>query len=520
VTITESDIAPPPPSPAPAQKPSNPNLLSDANLAHPPHKSVRGSSLPIFNPNFKAHARDAALDELLHDAHENSVVKKWYDRHNVLAADLPAPDELRALAGNIKAHALDHLDFYLEQFADNVEKAGGHVHFASNAEEANQLVIDIAKKTNSKLVVKSKSMVSEETELNGALTAAGIEPVETDLGELIVQIAGDHPSHLVYPIVHMRAKQVGEIFAKFFNVPFTEDPQQLAEMARVYLRNRFNQADMGVSGVNFACADTGSIVLCTNEGNGRMCTSRMRVHVAMMGMEKIIPRFADLPVFLKLLARSAGGQPLTQYSNIITGPRRTEGGGELDGPEEFHIIIMDNGRSRILASDYRDTLRCIRCGACLNACPIYRKVGGHTYGSIYPGPIGALITPLFNGLEHHEHLPQATSLCGACYEACPVKINIPEMLIAMKGDLKLVGKTPWYEKFIFRLWTISLSNKPIYILAQKLQRFAMRHLFKKSKDGWLTKLPGPAKGWTAVRDFPQPPKKSFRELWTAHKRKN
>ncbi len=179
---------------------------------------------------------------------------------------------------------------------------------------------------------------------------------------------------------------------------------------------------------------------------------------------------------------------------------------------------MDNGRSRILASDYRDTLRCIRCGACLNACPIYRKVGGHTYGSIYPGPIGALITPLFNGLEHHEHLPQATSLCGACYEACPVKINIPEMLIAMKGDLKLVGKTPWYEKLLFRLWTLGLSNKPAYLLGQKLQRFAMRHLFKKSKDGWLTKLPGPAKGWTAVRDFPQPPKKSFRELWIAHKR--
>jgi L-lactate dehydrogenase complex protein LldF len=506
VSIQESDIAPP------AHDPPNPNLLSDANLKHPPHKPVRGMALPVFNPDFKAHAHEAALDDLLHDAHENSIVKNWYARARVLSADLPDANALRSLAGNIKAHTLDHLDYYLEQFADNVEKSGGHVYFASNADEANQLVIDIARKTNSKLVVKSKSMVSEETELNHALLAADITPIETDLGELIVQIAGDHPSHLVYPIVHMRAKQIGEVFAKFFNVPFTEDPQALAEMARVYLRNRFAEADMGVSGVNFAAADTGSLCVCTNEGNARMCTSRMRIHVAMMGMEKLIPRFADLPVFLKLLARSAGGQPLTQYTNIVTGPKRP---GEKDGPDELHVIIMDNGRSRILASDYRDTLRCIRCGACLNACPIYRKVGGHTYGSIYPGPIGALITPLFNGLEHHEHLPQATSLCGACYEACPVKINIPEMLIAMKGDLKLVGKTPWYEKWIFKMWTIGLKSKFAYVVGQKMQRFAMRHLFRKSKDGWLTKLPGPAKGWTDIRDFPLPPKKNFRELWKA-----
>ena len=499
--------------PPSAGSPGSDNALHHPGNVHAPDHP-RGMALPVFNPDFKAAAHLSSADEMLHAAHENSIVKKWYERKNVLATELPDADGLRALAGNIKAHTLDHLDHYLEQFEANVIRNGGHVYYAATAEEANQIVIDIARKTNSKSVVKSKSMVSEETELNHALIEAGIDPVETDLGELIVQVANDHPSHLVYPIVHMRAKQIGEVFAKLFNVPVTDDPQQLAEMARVYLRERFNTADMGVSGVNFAVAETGSIVLCTNEGNGRMCTSRMRVHVAMMGMEKMIPRFQDLPVFLKLLARSAGGQPLTQYSNIITGPKRA---GEFDGPDEFHVVIMDNGRSRILASDYRDTLRCIRCGACLNACPIYRKIGGHTYGSIYPGPIGALITPLFNGLEHHEHLPQATSLCGACYEACPVKINIPEMLIAMKGDLKLVGKTPWYEKFIFRMWTIGLSSKFAYVMGQKMQRFAMRHLFK-AKDGWVTKLPGPAKGWTEVRDFPQPPKKSFRELWKERER--
>src|SRR6185295_11704131 len=244
----------------------------------------------------------------------------------------------------------------------------------------------------------------------------------------IVQLAQDRPSHLVMPIMHMRAKQVGEVFAKFFNVPFTEDPPQLAEIARKYLREKFNQADMGVSGVNFGIAETGSIVVCTNEGNGRMCTSRPRIHVALMGMEKLLPRFADLGVFLKLLARTASGQAMTQYTNIITGPRRPE---ESDGPEQFHVVILDNGRRRILDTEYRDVLRCIRCGACLNACPVYRTIGGHAYGSVYPGPIGSLLTPLFNGLPAHADMPQASSLCGACFDACPVKINLPEMLIKL-----------------------------------------------------------------------------------------
>ncbi len=488
------------------------NSLLDPNQGHA-HEHPRILALPVFNEDFMAAAKDAAIDEMLHGAMENACVKKDYGRRDYLLRELPDPNALRALAGKIKAHTLDHLDYYLEQLEANIIKNGGKVHFAATAEEANSLIVEIAKKNNCKLVVKSKSMVSEETELNHALIAAGLTPIETDLGELIIQIAGSHPSHLVMPVIHMRAKQIGEIFAKFFNVPFTEDPQTLAEMARVFLRNRFAQADMGISGVNFAVAETGSIVICTNEGNGRMCTTRPRVHVALMGMEKLIPRFADLSIFLKLLARSASAQSLTQYTNIISGPKRP---GEFDGPEEFHLIVMDNGRSRVLASDYRDTLRCIRCGACLNTCPIYRTVGGHTYGSIYPGPIGALITPLFNGLENHEHLPQATSLCGACYEACPVKINIPEMLILMKSDLKVVGKTPWYEKFLFKLWRLGLATKPAYILGQKLQKFAMRHLFK-SQDNWILKMPGPAKGWTKARDFPRPPAKTFRQLYKQRK---
>ena len=486
--------------------------VQESAPAHPhPHPRGHGGdlALPVFNDDFKAAAHETAIDELLHGAMENACVKKEDGRRELLADELPDANGLRALAGRIKAHALDHLDYYLEQLEANITKNGGHVHYAATAEEANALIVDIARQHACKLIVKSKSMVSEETELNHALIDAGLEPVETDLGELIVQISHDRPSHLLMPIIHMRAKQVGEVFAKFFNVPFTDDPQALAEMARVYLRDRFNKADMGVSGVNFAVAETGSICLCTNEGNARMCTTRPRVHVALMGMEKLIRRFQDLPVFLKLLARSASGQSRTEYTNIITGPRRP---GEHDGPEHFHLIVMDNGRSRILASEYRDTLRCIRCGACLNACPIYRTVGGHTYGSVYPGPIGALITPLFNGIEHHQNLFQATSLCGACYEACPVKINIPEMLIAMKADLNQVGKHRWRERMLFRLWSFGLKSKPLYLFGQKMQRFFMRHVLR-SKEGWVTRMPGPAKGWTQARDFPQPPKQSFRELW-------
>ncbi|NNM87817.1 MAG: iron-sulfur cluster-binding protein [Phycisphaerae bacterium] len=470
-------------------------------------------ALPVFVPNFMARASLESANQSLHDALDNSVTKKDYSRRTMLA-ELPDAEALRTLAGNIKRHTLDHLDYYLELLEKNVLAHGGQVHFAADSQQANDLVIAIARRTNSRLIVKSKSMVSEEMELNNALQAAALEVIETDLGEFILQVDHGHPSHLVMPVIHMRARQIGEVFAAYFKVPFTDDPPTLAEMARVYLRNRFNDADMGISGVNFAIAETGSVCICTNEGNGRMCTSRPRVHVAIMGMEKVIPAMDDLPVFLKLLARSASGQTLTQYTNIITGPKRP---GEHDGPEEFHLIVMDNGRSRILAGEYRDTLRCIRCGACLNACPIYRKVGGHAYGSIYPGPIGALITPLFNGLAEHKHLPHASSLCGACYEACPVKINIPEMLILMRRDQVRAGIATRTERWIFGLWTWGLRHRWSYRLGQVAQRLFMRRL--PAKDDWISKLPGPAEGWTRVRDFPRPPKHDFRYLWKEHQAK-
>ncbi len=474
----------------------------------PPQTRV---SLPVFRSDFMADAHEASADKRLQAAMDNSVTKRDMGRKTTLA-ELPDADALRELAGQIKRHTLDHLDYYLELLETNVKKQGGQVHFAADSQQANALIVEIAKRTGSKLVVKSKSMVSEETELNEALTEAGIEPLETDLGEFILQVDHDHPTHLVMPVVHKNAADIGHIFERYFKTDFTDNAQTLAEMARVHLRNRFNEADLGVSGVNFAVAETGSIVVCCNEGNGRMCVSRPRIHVALMGMEKLIPALDDLPVFLKLLARSASGQSLTQYSSIVSGARRL---GEVDGPEEFHLIIMDNGRSRILAGEYRDTLRCIRCGACLNSCPIYRKVGGRTYGSVYPGPIGALLTPLFNGLEQHKHLPHASSLCGACFEACPVKIDIPKFLIMLRGDQVKAHITPWAERAIFKLWTVGLRYGWTYRLSQIAQRIGMRLL--KDKQGWIKNLPPPVSGWTKQRDFPAPAKEDFRKVYKRYR---
>ncbi|HVT83459.1 MAG TPA: LutB/LldF family L-lactate oxidation iron-sulfur protein [Phycisphaerae bacterium] len=480
-------------------------------------------ALPVFEKDFHAAAARSVADERLRGATSDACIKKDEGRQMRLSTELRDAEALRDLAARIKEHTIEHLPHYLELLAENVRRNGGVVHFAKTAADANATIVEIAKQNKCQLIVKSKSMASEETRLNDALEAAGLTPVETDLGELIVQLAQDRPSHLVMPIMHMRAKQVGEVFAKFFGVPFTEDPPELAEIARKYLREKFNQADMGISGCNFAIAETGSVVICTNEGNGRMCTSRPRIHVALMGMEKVIPRFADLAVFIKLLARAASGQAITQYTNIISGPRRAD---EHDGPEQFHLVIFDNGRSGIRDSEYRDVLRCIRCGACLNACPVFRTIGGHAYGSVYPGPIGSLLTPLFNGLHNHAHLPQASSLCGACFDACPVKINIPEMLIKMKRDMQALprggggakaGMPSFGEKVVFRLWTFALGGRRRYALAQWAQRRFLRHTVA-SKDGWISDLPGPAKGWTAHRDFPVPAEKTFRDLWKERRR--
>src|SRR5689334_13989382 len=357
-------------------------------------------------------------------------------------------DALRMHAKHIKEHTLAHLDRYLEQLEASVQKRGGHVHWAANAEDARRIILDIARQTNSRRIVKSKSMTSEEVHLNPALEAAGLEVTETDFGEFIIQLAGERPSHLVAPAVHHTRESIARILSKHSGEALPDEPKELAQAGRRLLRAKFAAADMGISGANFAVAETGTIVLVSNEGNARLTTTCPRIHVALMGIEKVLPRWIDLPVFLKLLARAATGQTLSVYTTLITGPRRRS---DRDGPEELHLVLLDNGRSRLLATPFRESLQCIRCGACLNACPVYRRIGGHAYGGVYSGPIGSILTPLYDSVRGHPHLPHASSLCGACQAACPVKINIPHMLIGLR-ELQHKDKPNRIEKLAYGLW--------------------------------------------------------------------
>lgn len=433
-------------------------------------------------------------------------------------------DAVRELAGRIKAHTLDHLDVYLDQFIDNAERAGAQVHFAADGDQANALCVAIARANGCKLCVKSKSMVTEETHLVPALQAVGIETVETDLGEFIVQLDGDAPSHIVTPMIHKNRGSVARAFQRELGAEYTEDPEQLTGIARKHMRRKYRQADLGVSGANFLVAQTGSMVICTNEGNADFVVSGPRVHVALVGIEKLVPRLDHLSVFLKLLARSATSQALTVYTTLLTGPRRRE---DHDGPEQMHIILVDNGRTELLKSETRELLRCIRCGACLNACPVYRKVGGHAYGAVYSGPIGAVITPLFKGLANYPDLPHASSLCGACYEACPVKIDIPRHLIRLRAEMVSTGLTPRIERLAFRLWTLCLKHPSLYKLANPLTRLVTRMMADPgdrrdpyNDQKWIEKLPGAVSGWTDHRDFPTPTSSSFRDWWRRRDREN
>jgi L-lactate dehydrogenase complex protein LldF len=422
-------------------------------------------------------------------------------------AALADSDALRDHAKRIKEHTLAHLDHYLEQLEASVRQRGGHVHWAANAEEARGIVVDVARRAGARRAVKSKSMTTEEIHLNPALEAAGVEVTETDFGEFIIQLAGERPSHLVAPAVHHTRESIARLLSKYAGEELPDDATLLARTGRRLLRAKFAEADLGITGVNFAVAQTGTVVLVSNEGNARLTTTCPRVHVAIMGMEKVIPRLADLPVFLKLLARAATGQTLSVYTTLITGPRRP---GEADGPEEFHLVILDNGRSRLLATPFRESLQCIRCGACLNACPVYRRIGGHAYGGVYSGPIGSILTPLYDSVADNPHLPHASSLCGACQAACPVKINIPRMLIGLRELQQHEKGKSFGERLAYRLACAVLRRPWLYRLALRCARLVLR---PRARDGWIGKLPGPLAAWTSVRDFPAPAARSFREQW-------
>jgi L-lactate dehydrogenase complex protein LldF len=420
---------------------------------------------------------------------------------------LPGSSLLRDKARAIKDDTLAHLDEHIEQLERAIGARGGHVHFATDGADAVAIVRKIIHQTGVKRVVKSKSMVTEEIHLNRHLEESEVEVTETDFGEFIIQVAGERPSHLVGPALHKTAEEMAVCLSERFGVQLTKEPAVMAQFARGLLRKKFAAADMGITGGNFLVAETGTVVIVSNEGNARLTTSVPQIMVSIVGIEKVIPRLSDLPIFLKVLARAATGQKMSIYTSLVTGPRQA---GEGDGPEEFHLVMLDNGRSRILGSPMRESLFCIRCGACLNVCPVYRKIGGHAYGGTYSGPIGAVITPLFDGLKENYHQPHASSLCGACQAACPVKIQIPELLIRNRAAQHDQHLAPRGEEFIYKIWSRLMRSPGWY---RFLTRTAARVLPWFAKDGWLARLPGPLSGWTACRDFPAPARRSFRDQW-------
>jgi L-lactate dehydrogenase complex protein LldF len=452
-------------------------------------------------------AHHALQDEFLRKAVRFTTARL---KNNKLKAseELGRWEDWRERGRRIRAHTVAHLDYYLKQFADQVRARGGKVYFAADAAEAARIVSGIVEEKKAKLIVKSKSMVSEEVHINRHLEALGAEVVETDLGEYIIQLAGEGPSHIIAPAIHKNREQIRDLFTRAGGEGLGTDTPSLAGFARRQLREKFLSADIGITGCNFAIAESGTVVLFTNEGNGRMVTTLPPVHIVMMGMERLLPTFADLEVMANLLPRAGTGQKLTAYMSMITGPRRP---GELDGPDELHVVILDNNRSSQLGDpDFQEVLHCIRCGACLNVCPVYRQIGGHAYGAVYSGPIGAVLTPLLNQGPEYADLPYASSLCGACFEACPVKIPLHDMLVRLRRRNVREGRVKAAERFAFRGFRQAFSSPGRYRFVMRLARTAQRPFVR---QGYIESTFGPLFGWTHSRHAPALDPVPFRERW-------
>jgi L-lactate dehydrogenase complex protein LldF len=432
------------------------------------------------------------------------------ERRGHAFASLADADAIRDHARKAKFDALRDLPAQLETFEARLQANGVQVHWAETAADANRIVVEIARQHGVRLVAKGKSMVSEETHLNPALEAAGLEVVETDLGEYIVQLADDRPSHIVAPIIHMSRGDVGRVMHQRLQTPLTDDPATLGRYARERLRDVFLRADMGITGANFGVVETGTICLVTNEGNGRMVTTLPRVHVAMMGIEKVIPTLADLDRFLKILPRSATGQTLSVYTTMINGPRRT---GDDCGPETVHVVLLDNGRARVLASDNAEILGCIRCGACMNVCPVYASIGGHAYGDTYPGPVGAVMTPALRGVDRWGDLAGASSLCGACRDVCPVRLDIPRMLLNLRAAAAPTQAPGWLRAGM-RAFGWMVRRPLAYAWLTRIARATLR---RQAEGGWIRRAPGPAAAWTASRDLRSPARETFVAQWRARR---
>jgi len=458
----------------------------------------------ISSNNFISAAQVALMDDQMRASVMQATTTAYAKRLNVMfEAGYAHGEALRQQAAHIRRFALARLPDLLEQAEANLTANGVTVLWAVDAAETRQHVLDIAAGHGVKTITKSKSMVSEEIALNQTLEAHGIEVAETDLGEYILQLADEPPSHIVTPVIHKSKEAIRDLFVRRLDMPPTDDAGQMARFARQVLRKVFLRADMGISGGNFIIAETGTICLVTNEGNGRMVTSLPDVYVAVVGIEKVVATLEDYATLTQVLPRSATGQAMTVYTHLYNGPRRA---GETDGPAHMYVILVDNGRSGIYKTAYAEALACIRCGACMNACPVYRATGGHAYGWVYPGPIGAVVTPLLNGLDQARPLPMASSLCGSCKQVCPVDIDLPRMLLDLRRDLYEQDQVSPLWKLGLKLWAWVCASPALFGLGGRLARAALIPPLRKS-------LPGPLAGWSKYRDFPPFAAKSFHDEW-------
>ena len=467
----------------------------------------------ITSPQFKQNAKAALADEQLQRSLTH-VRKNFIDKRAKAAAALPEFEALRDNAAAIKNHVLENLDAYLEIFESNVISNGGKVHWAATAGDARGLILDICRKAGARTVTKGKSMISEEIGLNEFLENAGIEPVETDLGEYIIQLRGESPSHIIAPAVHVNMDQVRDDFRRVHThlPPDREmsEPESLLKEARGILRDRFIKADVGITGANFLVAETGTTIIVTNEGNGDLTQTLPRVHVVIASIEKIVPTLEDMSQIMRVLARSATGQEMSVYTTLSSGPRRK---GDPDGPDEFHVVLLDNGRSDMLGTEFQDMLRCIRCGACMNHCPVYHAIGGHAYGWVYPGPMGSVLTPQFIGVEKGGQLPNASTFCGRCEEVCPMRIPLPKLMRHWREQEFSGHLTPPAQRRNLKAWAWLAKRPKLYHMATRLAARGLWLLGGRNRRTGFLPFAG---AWTRHRDMPTPEGSTFLAQWRKH----